>query len=190
AYAVLTYVAQRAVEDLHWIRPGEMLDGLALAETTPGPLILVVQFVAFLGAHRFADPLDPWLSAVIGATLTAWVTFLPSFMFIFVGAPYVESLRHRRRLNAALSAITAAVVGVILNLSFWFALHTLFGRIETFNRGPLRLDIPVWQTVDMAALSLSIAALIAVLRFRLGMGWTLLGSTVLGCAWQFTRNAF
>src|SRR5262249_16056311 len=125
AYAVLAYFGQRAVEELDWLRPGEMIDGLAMAETTPGPLIMVLQFVGFVAAYRFATPLDPWLSAVLGACLTTWVTFVPSFAFIFVGAPYVESLRQHRGLNAALSCVTAAVVGVILNLSVWSPPRTL-----------------------------------------------------------------
>ena len=125
AYAVLAFVAQRAVEVYGWLGPGEMVRGLALAETTPGPLIMVVQFVAFLGAYRNPGGLDPWVAATLGALLTTWVTFVPCFVFIFVGAPYVERLRGNRRLSAALTAITAAVVGVIANLSLYFALHTL-----------------------------------------------------------------
>jgi chromate transporter len=185
AYAVLAYIAQRAVEDLHWLKPGEMIDGLALAETTPGPLIMVLQFVGFLAAYRYAGPLDPWLSAVIGALVTTWVTFLPSFLFIFVGAPYMESLRRHRALNAALSCVTAAVVGVILNLSVWFALHTIFQRTET--HGPLQLDVPVWSSLEPGALLLGAAALLAVLKFKVGMGWTLIGSAVIGAVYWLLR---
>jgi chromate transporter len=188
AYAVLAYIAQRAVEDLHWLRPGEMIDGLALAETTPGPLILVVQFVGFLAAYRYPGGLDPWLAAVLGASVTTWVTFLPSFMFIFVGAPYVEALRRHRGLNAALSSITAAVVGVVLNLSIWFALHTIFGQVDARSYGPVHLDVPAWTTLEPGALILGTAALIATLRFKLGMGWTLLGSAVLGAIYWVARN--
>ena len=126
AYAVLAFVAQRAVEVYGWLAPGEMVRGLALAETTPGPLIMVVQFVAFLGAYRNPGGLDPWLAATIGALLTTWVTFVPCFVFIFVGAPYVERLRGNRRLSGALTGITAAVVGVIASLAVYFAAHTLF----------------------------------------------------------------
>jgi chromate transporter len=187
AYAVLAYIAQRAVEDLHWLKPGEMIDGLALAETTPGPLIMVLQFIGFLAAHRYAGPLDPWLSAVTGALVTTWVTFLPSFLFIFVGAPYVESLRRHRALNAALSCVTAAVVGVILNLSVWFALHTIFRRTETIAFGGLQLDVPVWPSLEPGALLLGAAALIATLKFKLGMGWTLIGSALLGAAYWLLR---
>ena len=123
AYAVLAYVAQRAVESFHWLSPGEMLDGLALAETTPGPLIMVVQYALLIAAFRHPGGLSPYASGVLGALLTTWVTFVPCFLWIFLGAPYVEALRSNRALNAALSAITAAVVGVILNLSVWFAVH-------------------------------------------------------------------
>jgi len=189
AYAVLAYIAQRAVEDLHWLRPGEMIDGLALAETTPGPLIMVLQFVGFLAAYRYAGPLDPWLAAVMGALMTTWVTFLPSFLFIFVGAPYMESLRRHRVLNAALSCVTAAVVGVILNLSVWFALHTIFRRTETVTYGPLQLDVPVWSSIEIDALVLGAAALIATLKFKVGMGWTLIGSALVGAAYWLVSSA-
>ena len=128
AYAVLAYVAQAAVETYGWLRPGEMLDGLGMAETTPGPLIMVVQFVGFMGAFRDPGSLPPLLAGALGGVLTTWVTFVPCFLWIFVGAPFVETLRGNKALSSALSAITAAVVGVILNLAIWFALHTLFGR--------------------------------------------------------------
>jgi chromate transporter len=187
AYAVLSYVAQRAVEDLHWLRPGEMIDGLALAETTPGPLIMVLQFVGFLAAHRFAAPVDPWIAAVIGALLTTWVTFLPCFLFILLGGPYVETLRGHRGLNAALSAITAAVVGVILNLSVWFALHTIFGRVAERSFGPLQTLVPEWSTFDPAPLLLAAGAYVAMTRFKVGMGWTLLVSAILGAAYASWR---
>ena len=126
AYAVLAYVAQQAVEVYGWLLPGEMVRGLALAETTPGPLIMVVQFVAFLGAYRNPGDLDPWVAAVLASLLVTWVTFVPCFLFVFLGAPYVERLRDNRHLTAALTGITAAVVGVIANLAFYFAVHTLF----------------------------------------------------------------
>ncbi len=184
AYAVLAYIGQRAVEELHWLRPGEMLDGLAMAETTPGPLIMVLQFVGFVAAYRFATPLDPWLSAVLGACLTTWVTFVPSFAFIFVGAPYMESLRQHRGLNAALSCVTAAVVGVIVNLSMWFATHTLFGHVDARTYGLVHLDVPVWSTLEPVALLLAVASMIAMLRFKVGMGWTLAVSAALGIAYR------
>jgi chromate transporter len=188
AYAVLAYVAQRAVESLAWIRPGEMVDGLALAETTPGPLIMVLQFVGFVAAYRFPGPLDAWASALLGAAMTTWVTFVPCFLFIFVGAPFVEALRQQRLLQAALSAITAAVVGVVLNLSVWFALHTAFRTLQPARWGPLQVDIPVWRSLEPGALVLAVAAFIAMLRFRLGLGWTLAGSAVLGGMYWIARQ--
>lgn len=133
AYAVLPYVSQQAVETYVWLEPGQMLDGLALAETTPGPLIMVLQFVGFVGAWKFADPLSPLLAATIGAAITTWATFLPCFLWIFVGAPYIERLRENKQLNAALSTVTAAVVGVVLNLAVWFGLHTLFPSLDAVN---------------------------------------------------------
>jgi chromate transporter len=184
AYAVLAYIGQRAVQELQWLRPGEMIDGLAMAETTPGPLILVLQFVGFVAAYRYATPLDPWLSAVLGACLTTWVTFVPSFAFIFIGAPYMESLRQHRGLNAALSCVTAAVVGVILNLSVWFATHTLFGRVDARSYGLVHVDVPVWSTLEPVALALAAASMIAMLRFKVGMAWTLAGSAALGIAYR------
>lgn len=180
AYAVLAYVAQRVVDGFHWIAPGQMLDGLALAETTPGPLIMVLQFVGFLAAFQHQGGMAPLAAGVLGALLTTWVTFAPSFMFIFLGAPYIEALRGNRALHAALSAITAAVVGVILNLSVWFALHTLFGRLDAWRYGPLRLELPRWATVHPLAVGLTLAALVVMLRFRVGMGWTLLGAGAIG----------
>lgn len=189
AYAVLAYVGQRAVEELHWLRPGEMIDGLAMAETTPGPLIMVLQFVGFVAAYRYAAPLDPWLAAVLGACLTTWVTFVPSFAFIFIGAPYVESLRQHRGLNAALSCVTAAVVGVILNLSVWFATHTLFGRVEARTYGPVHVDVPVWSTLEPVALLLAAGSMIAMLRFKVGMAWTLAASAALGIVYRTLMTA-
>ncbi|HJR10916.1 MAG TPA: chromate transporter, partial [Rhodanobacteraceae bacterium] len=182
AYAVLAYIAQRAVEGFHWVAPGQMLDGLALAETTPGPLIMVVQFVAFLGAYFHQTGMSPMTAGVIGSILTTWVTFAPCFLWIFLGAPYIEALRSNRALHAALSGVTAAVVGVVLNLSVWFALHTLFGKTQPVHYGWLAFDWPQWQTVQLTAAVLVIAALLAMLRFKLGMGWTLLGSALAGAA--------
>ena len=190
AYAVLAYVAQRAVETYAWLSPGEMLDGLALAETTPGPLIMVVQYVAFIGAFRHPGGLPPYVAAVIGSLLTTWVTFVPCFLWIFLGAPYVESLRSNRLLTAALSAITAAVVGVILNLSVWFAVHTIFSSVNRESIGLMRIDVPDWRSLDLAALALSVTALLAMLRFKVGMGWTLLASSAAGAAiWVVLHRA-
>lgn len=182
AYAVLTYIAQRVVGGFHWISAGQMLDGLALAETTPGPLIMVVQFVAFLGAYFHQTGLSPITAGVIGSILTTWVTFAPCFLWIFLGAPYIEALRSNRALHAALSGVTAAVVGVVLNLSVWFALHTLFGKTQPMRYGWFAFDWPQWQTIHLVAAVLVIAALLAMLRFRIGMGWTLLGSAIVGAA--------
>ncbi|MGJ7901188.1 chromate efflux transporter [Lysobacter sp. 1R34A] len=188
AYAVLAYVAQRAVEDFGWLRPHEMIDGLALAETTPGPLIMVLQFVGFVAAYRNPGALDPMFAALLGAALTTWVTFVPSFLFIFVGAPYVEKLRQRRGLQAALSTITAAVVGVILNLAVWFALHTIFRATIAWQWGPLTLDRPDWTSLEPGAAVLALAALIAMLRFKIGMGWTLAASGLVGALYYTARH--
>jgi chromate transporter len=160
-----------------------------MAETTPGPLIMVLQFVGFVAAYRYAAPLDPWLAAVLGACLTTWVTFVPSFAFIFIGAPYVESLRQHRGLNAALSCVTAAVVGVILNLSVWFATHTLFGRVEARTYGPLHVDVPVWPTLEPMALLLAVGSMIAMLRFKVGMAWTLAASAAAGVIYMYSAGA-
>ena len=165
AYAVLAYVAQKAVEVYAWLAPGEMVRGLALAESTPGPLIMVVQFVAFLGAYRDPGSLNPWVAAVLAALLTTWVTFVPCFIFIFLGAPYVERLRGNAGLSAALTGITAAVVGVIANLAVFFALHTLFAETAATDLGPVRLRLPLLDTVR--PVQVGIMAVAAVLLFRL-----------------------
>lgn len=188
AYAVLAYVAQRAVEQLAWLRPGEMIDGLALAETTPGPLIMVLQFVGFVAAYRYPDGLNPWASALLGGAMTTWVTFVPCFLFIFVGAPFVEALRRQTALQSALSAITAAVVGVVLNLSVWFALHTVFGQQRAWRWGAVQVDVPVWQTLEPGALILAAGALVAMLRFKAGLGWTLSVCAVAGALYWSSRN--
>ena len=188
AYAVLAYVAQRAVDGFGWLQPGEMVDGLALAETTPGPLIMVLQFVGFVAAHRFPGGLNPWLAACLGAAITTWVTFVPSFCFILVGAPYVEAMRKRPELRAALSTITAAIVGVVLNLTVWFALHTLFARANPWSWGPISLDVPEWGTLEPGALVLAVLALWTTLRWKLGMGWTLPGCAVIGALYWTIRH--
>ena len=184
AYAVLAYVAQEAVQNRHWLGPGEMLDGLGMAETTPGPLIIVVQFVGFLAAFRDPGGLDPWVAAVLGAVLVSWVTFLPSFLWILLGAPYIERLRGHPELGGALTAITAAVVGVILNLAIWFALHVVFGRVLLWSGYGLRLEVPVPGSIDLAAAVLTVAALVAVFRLRLGIGGLLAIWAGLGVGWQ------
>ena len=170
AYAVLAYVAQAAVETYGWLTAGEMVRGLALAETTPGPLIMVVQFVAFLGAYRDPGGLDPWLAAVLGSLLTVWVTFVPCFVFIFLGAPYVERLRGSATLSAALTGVTAAVVGVIANLALYFAVHTLFADTRELSWGPLEVLAPVWSSYVWE--SFVLAALAGLLLF--GRGWSVL----------------
>ena len=165
AYALLAYMAQEAVEAYRWMSAPEMVDGLGLAETTPGPLIKVTQFVGFLAAYRDAAPFTPIVAGVLGSALTTWVTFVPPMLLIFAGAPFVEQLRANRRLSGALAAITAAVVGVILNLSVWFALHVLFGQVEERHTGWLR-----WYAFDPLALDLkatALAVIAAVLAFRL-----------------------
>jgi chromate transporter len=182
AYAVLAYVAQQAVQTYAWVTPGEMTRGLALAETTPGPLIMVVQFVAFLGAYRNPGDLDPWAAALLGALLTTWVTFVPSFLFIFLGAPYVERLRGNRALSAALAAITAAVVGVIANLALYFTTHTLFATSTTWSAGPLRLSIPDVTTLQPAALGIAVLAALLLFVVRWSVLRTLGVCAVVGLA--------
>jgi chromate transporter len=169
AYAVLAYVAQAAVDTYGWLRPGEMLDGLGMAETTPGPLIMVTQFVGFMGAYRAPGALSPLLAGVLGGLLTTWVTFTPCFLWIFLGAPFVEALRGAKALNAALSAITAAVVGVILNLAIWFALHVLFARTVPVALGPVAFDAPDVTSVNVASLALAAVAAVAAFRFKVGV---------------------
>ncbi len=180
AYAVLAYVAQQAAEYYHWVSPREMLDGLGMAETTPGPLIMVVQFVGFMAAFREASGLPPMLAGTLGGLLATWVTFTPCFLWIFVGAPYIEALRGNKALAGALSAITAAVVGVILNLSIWFALHTLFRQTFPVQGFGLSFDAPVLSSIDPPALVLSIAAAIAIFRFNVGMLVVLAASCITG----------
>ncbi|ADP88328.1 chromate efflux transporter [Nitratidesulfovibrio vulgaris] len=174
AYAVLTYVAQQAVENYQWLSPGDMISGLALAETTPGPLILVLQYVGFMAAYAAPGALHPVVAGVLGGTLAVWVTFTPCFLWIFLGAPYMEKVRANKALSAAFAGVTAAVVGVILNLSAWFGLHTLFTRVQDWD-GPvgLLLPVPVLASFDAGAFALSAVAVFAMTRFRLGMGVTL-----------------
>ena len=146
-----------------------MLDGLGMAETTPGPLIMVVQFVGFMAAYRMPGPLPPALAGTLGGLLTTWVTFTPCFLWIFLGAPFVERLRGHRALSGALSAITAAVVGVILNLAIWFAIHTMFHQIRTIGVFGWSLDLPVPASLDPWAGALAGAALFAVFRYQVGI---------------------
>ena len=186
AYAVLAYVAQQAVEHYHWLKPQEMLDGLGMAETTPGPLIMVLQFVGFLAAYRDPGTLSPMWAGTLGGLLATWVTFTPCFLWIFSGAPYIERLRGNAALAGALGAITAVVVGVILNLSIWFALHTVFRETIPVHSFGLSFDMPKLASVDIAALALAVAAATAVFRFRLGMLPVLAGSCAAGVLLRLT----
>jgi chromate transporter len=172
AYAVLPYVGQQAVGHYHWITPGQMLDGLAFAETTPGPLIMVLQFVGFVAGWRQPGALPPLGAATLGALMTTWVTFVPTYLFILLGAPYVERVRGDVRLKSALAAVTAAVVGVILNLAVWFALQTVF---------------PAHAAVDGFTLVVGIAALVALERFKVGIVPVVLAGGALGLIWSFVR---
>jgi chromate transporter len=169
AYAVLAYVAQQAVENYQWLTAGEMLDGLGLAETTPGPLIMVLQFVGFLASYRDAGGFPPLLAGTLGGLLATWVTFAPCFLWIFAGAPYVETLRNNKALSAALAAITAAVVGVILNLAIWFAVHVIFSQTRKIVVGPLDFDAPVFSSINFWAAALSLGAVIAMFFFKIRM---------------------
>ena len=180
AYAVLAYMAQQAVEHYHWLQPGEMLVGLGFAETTPGPLISVVQFVGFMAAFRAPGPLDPSLAGTLGGLIAMWTTFVPSFLWILIGGPYVETLRDNKALGTALSAITAAVVGVVLNLAIWFALHTLFGSVEVRHVSGLVLEVPMLESLNVTALLLALAAMIAIFRFKAGMIPTLFACSAAG----------
>jgi chromate transporter len=182
AYAVLAYVAQQAVEHYRWVTPGEMLDGLGMAETTPGPLIMVLQFVGFMAAFREAGGLSPMVAGTLGGLLATWVTFAPCFLWIFLGAPFIETLRGNKALAGALSAITAAVVGVILNLSIWFAVHTLFREVIHVQRLGLSFDAPVLLSVNAWALVLAVGAALAIFRFKAGMLPTLAVSCAAGVA--------
>ena len=165
AYSVLPYVTHSAVENYHWLTPNEMLSGLGLAESTPGPLIMVLQFVGFMGGWRNPGTLAPWLSATTGALMTTWVTFLPCFLWIFLGAPYIERLRGNARLSAALSTITAAVVGVVLNLAFWFAQNVLW---------------PTGGGFDTFALAVALVAFAGMQRFKWDVVYVVLGSGAVG----------
>jgi chromate transporter len=179
-YAVLSYVAQQAVEVYGWLAPGEMVTGLAMAETTPGPLIQVVQFVGFMGAHRDPGSLDPWVAGALGATLVTWVTYVPCFLFIFLGAPHVERLRHDRRLAAALTGITAAVVGVIADLAVYFSVHTLFSETEVRRFGPLRIEVPDPATTSPLAVGVTGFAFLLLFRLRWSVPRTLAACAVVG----------
>jgi len=168
AYAVLGYVAQQAVGRYAWIGPQDMIVGLGLAETTPGPLIMVVQFVGFLAAYNQPGSLPPLVAGALGAALTVWVTFVPCFLFIFLGAPYVERLRDNVAIRHGLTAVAAAVAGVVLNLAVFFALYTAFGAVDSYAYGPVQLPVPVWSTVKPASIAISAGAAVLVFRLRIG----------------------
>jgi chromate transporter len=189
AYAVLAYMAQQAVQQYHWLKPGEMLVGLGFAETTPGPLISVVQFVGFMAAFRQPGALPPAMAGVLGGFLAMWMTFVPPFIWIFLGGPYVEALIGNKSLNAALSAITAAVVGVILNLAVWFSLHTIFAQVRTVGTPILALPVPVLTSIDWPALVLAAGAIVAIFRLRVGMLATFAGCSALGVIYFLVRGA-
>ncbi|MER8505321.1 chromate efflux transporter [Mesorhizobium sp. M0894] len=180
AYAVLAYVAQQGVDHYGWLKPGEMLDGLGMAETTPGPLIMVTQFVGFMGAYRAPGVLNSLVAGTLGGLLTTWVTFVPCFLWIFLGAPFMETMRSNKALSAALSAITAAVVGVILNLAVWFALHVLFRELREVSWLGTTVDVPVFNSINLPSLVLTVGALLAVFRFKIGMIPVLATCSVLG----------
>ncbi len=189
AYAVLAYVAQRAVEVYHWLAPGEMVRGLALAETTPGPLIMVVLFVSFVGAYRDPGALNPWVAAFLGALLVTWVTFVPCFLFILLGAPYVERLRGNHALSAALTGVTAAVVGVIANLAVYFSLHTLFRDVTERTWGPIQVSVPDLGSVRVTSVMITAFALVVVLRLRWPILRTLGVCALLGLAAGILQQA-
>ena len=188
AYSVLAYMAQQAVETYGWLSAGEMLDGLGLAETTPGPLILVTEFVGFLAGYRYGG--EPRLAfGLLGAVVTLWATFAPCFLWIFTGAPYVERLSASPRLAGALAGVTAAVVGVILNLSLWFALHVLFGTVTATRHGPVLLWTPDLATLNVEALVLAILAAALLFGLRLGILSTLGITAATALAWSLAQGA-
>jgi chromate transporter len=180
AYAVLGYIAQQAVERYGWLSPGEMLDGLAMAETTPGPLIQVVQFVGFLASYRAPGTLTPLAAGLVGSVLTTWVTYSPCFLWVFLGGPYVERLRGAKSISSALSAITAAVVGVIASLALWFAIHTLFGELRTATLGPFEFELPRWESLNVAGAALAAGSLVAIRGLGIGPIRVLLAVAAIG----------
>lgn len=183
AYAALAYLAEDAVNHYGWITAGEMVDALGLAETTPGPLILVTEFVGFLAAHRHGGG-NPWLMGTLGALVTVWATFAPCFLWIFAGAPYIERISAEPRLRAALAAVTAAVVGVILNLTVWFALNVLFAKADPTWYGPLRLYLPEMASLNPVAAVLALIATVMLFRLHQGIITTLAVCGALGVAWH------
>lgn len=187
AYSVLAYMAQQAVEVYGWLGPGEMLDGLGMAETTPGPLIQVVQFVGFMGAWRHPEPFSPLTGALIGSVLTTWVTFVPCFLWIFLGAPYIETLRGSRPLSAALAGITAAVLGTLLNLALWFSLNVSFTQQRVVQFWGMDWKIPDLSSFQAAPVLIAAAAFIALARYKASLPLTLLVATLSGALWAALR---
>jgi chromate transporter len=169
AYAVLGYIAQQAVDRYGWITAGDMAVGLGLAETTPGPLIMVVEFVGFLAVYSNPGSLPPLVAGTFGAVITVWVTFVPCFMFIFLGAPFVEKLRHNQSIVNALTAVGASVAGVVLNLAVWFALHTAFDTVTEKSFGPIRIGVPDLSTVNLSAIVIALIAAVLIFRLRIGI---------------------
>jgi chromate transporter len=186
AYAVLSYISSAAVERFGWLSTAQMVDGLGLAETTPGPLILVVQFVGFVAAYQHPGQFPPLVAGCLGAAVTLWVTFAPCFLWIFAGAPFVERITGQPRLEAALAAITAAVVGVIANLFLTFGLHVLFGELKPFDLGPLHLLQPTWSSLDLVSLLLALASFWALLR-KFSLALILPATAALGALWTIGR---
>ncbi|MFN2389206.1 MAG: chromate efflux transporter, partial [Actinomycetota bacterium] len=187
AYAVLSYINQAAVEHFGWLEPGQMVAGVGLAESTPGPLIMVTEFVGFLGAYRFPGGLDPVVAGVLGAAVAVWATFAPCFLWIFLGAPYIERLRGNRALNGALSAVTAAVVGVILNLAATFAMVTLFADVERTEVSGMTFPIPQLSSIDPFALLLAAAGFVALWRYRVNVLWMIAASAAAGLVYGIVR---
>ncbi|MDH5420596.1 MAG: chromate efflux transporter [Acidimicrobiia bacterium] len=185
AYSVLAYISQEAVNTFGWLRPNEMISGLGMAETTPGPLIQVVQFVGFMGAYREPGSLSALQAGVAGAAVATWVTFVPSFLWIFLGAPFIESLRGKAALTSALSTVTAAVVGVVLNLAIWFTLFTLFGTVEVWRGYGAVLYRPDFSTLNWAAAAIAVVAGVAIFRFDVKTLRVVGVAAVAGMAYQF-----
>jgi chromate transporter len=183
AYAVLAYINQAAVTQFGWLAPGQMVTGLGLAESTPGPLIMVTEFVGFVGAYQHPGDLDPVLAGVLGAAVATWATFAPCFLWIFLGAPFIEHLRGNLRLSSALGSITAAVVGVVLNLTVWFGIHTIFQRVREVDLLGGLVPVPVWGSVDWFALLIAAATFVGLWRYRWNVVPVVLGSAIAGAAY-------
>jgi chromate transporter len=188
AYAVLAYVAQDAVESYHWLSAPEMLAGLGLAETTPGPLILVLQFVGFLAGFRSPGALHGVAGGIVGSVLTLWCTFVPCFVFVFLGAPIIEKLASNVSLSGALAAITASVVGVVGNLAVWFALQVIFREHKAVRLAFASMDVPIPASIDLAALALAVLAALCLFQFKLGVLRTLGITAVAGLVLRFAAN--